>query len=695
MAHHDQTDIEDEDLESLREQGEATSGTDTEHVIYEEGFTGRTIIGALFVAFVMLPGAIYLGLVSGASLGSASEWVTIVLFAEVARRSFIPLKRQEIYVLFYIAAALSGLNAAIGVAGGPFGNLIWTGYSTHIAPQATGTPVTIHGVVTTVSRAVPTWAVPAESSPVWTQRTFLHPDWLIPIGLLLVGSILDKISQITAGYCLFRLTSDIERLPFPMAPVNAAGATALAEAGSKEESWRWRVFSIGAMAGIIFGFFYLGIPIFTGTVLPTPLKLLPLPFWDATPNTEGILPGAATGLSFDLTNVLVGFVLPLPMLVGSAITSLISQLVVNPFLYNHQMLPTYRKGANAVWTKMATDLDFWMSVDIGLKLAVALIGIWMAAGILARYFRSRSGAGPATGTSAGGAMRTDPPPGRGDFDWKKGLILFFICQVVFIIMGHKLVPQFPLAVLIGLGFIYQPLISYVSARMFGLTGQGVGLPYLNEAINIRTGYKGIDVWFMPKPMADYGHFAQRFREVELTGTKFTSIIKAEAFVLPLILVASFLYWAFLWHTSAIPSSQFPYAQLYWPVHVNYRVLWMSATTEGQGKAVQQFLHAIQPSRIVVSMVAGIVAYGAISALKLPVLFFYGAVGGVGQMMHGTVPALTGGLLGRYYFARRFGLNDWRRYSPVLLAGFSCGMGLIAMVAIALGLITKSVSFLPF
>jgi hypothetical protein len=685
MAEQSRREGEAEALEELRGQGELTSGTDTRHAVYEDGFTGRTIIGALFVAFVMLPGAIYLGLVSGASLGSASEWVTIVLFAEVARRSFIPLKRQEIYVLFYIAAALSGLNAALGVSGGPFGGLIWNGYL-HIAPQSTGQTVNIGGEITTISRAIPSWAIPPEGSPVWTQRTFFHTDWLVPIGLLLVGAVIDKISTITGGYALFRLTSDVERLPFPLAPVNAAGATALAEAGSKEESWRWRVFSIGAMAGVIFGFFYLGIPIYTGAVLPQPLKLLPLPFWDATANTEGILPGAATGFSFDLTNILVGFVLPLPMIVGAAVTSVISQVVVNPILYSRDLLPTYRKGANALWTKMATDLDFWMSVDIGLKIAVAVIGIWMAGGILVRMFRRPTG--------ASGSGFAAPPPGRGDFDWRKGLVLFFICQAAYIAMGHALVPNFPLAVLIFLGIVYQPLISYVSARMFGLTGQGVGLPYLREAIFLRTGYKGIDVWFMPVPLNDYGGFAQRFREVELTGTKFTSIIKAEVFVLPLIIVASFIYWAFLWYTSAIPSSQFPYAQMYWPVHVTYRVLWMSATTEG-GKAVEQFLRAIRPEVIGYSAAAGVVAYGVMTALKLPVLFFYGAVGGVGQMMTVTVPHLLGGLLGRYYFARRFGLSDWRRYAPVLLAGFSCGMGLIAMVSIALGLITKSVSFLPY
>src|SRR5207244_12134507 len=112
----------------------------------------------------------------------------------------------------------------------------------------------------------------------------------------------------------------------------ASGAKALAEEGTKEQSWRWQVFSIGAMMGMIFGFFYLGIPIFTGAILPQPLMLIKLPFIDLTPNTEGILPGAATGLSGDLTNVLVGFVLPFPIVLGGFISSMVSQILVNPVL---------------------------------------------------------------------------------------------------------------------------------------------------------------------------------------------------------------------------------------------------------------------------------------------------------------------------------------------------------------------------
>jgi hypothetical protein len=49
---------------------------------FTEGFTGRTVIGAFFVGFIMMPGAIYMGLIAGVSLGAAAEWVTINQFSE-------------------------------------------------------------------------------------------------------------------------------------------------------------------------------------------------------------------------------------------------------------------------------------------------------------------------------------------------------------------------------------------------------------------------------------------------------------------------------------------------------------------------------------------------------------------------------------------------------------------------------------
>ena len=182
----------------------------------------------------MLPGALYLGLVAGQGLGPAAEWVTIVLFSEIMRRSFLPMKRQEIYILYYVAASLTGLAADKGISGGPFGGLIWNQYFVQ-SPQARSW----RGRFRTGSCRPPArWRCCTAPSSI--------AAWAVPILLLVVGEVLGRLNWMSAGYFLFRVTSDIEQLPFPMAPVAASGATALAEAASKEESWRWRVFSIGS-----------------------------------------------------------------------------------------------------------------------------------------------------------------------------------------------------------------------------------------------------------------------------------------------------------------------------------------------------------------------------------------------------------------------------------------------------------------
>src|SRR5205807_10628014 len=129
-------------------------------VQFEEGFTGKTVIGALFVGFIMLPGALYLGLVAGQGLGPAAEWVTIVLFSEVMRRSFLPMKRQEIYILYYVAAMLSSvLLADRGISGGPFGYLMWNQYFRQ-APQAA-----------LVAKDIPNWVVPPAGPAALVPRT--------------------------------------------------------------------------------------------------------------------------------------------------------------------------------------------------------------------------------------------------------------------------------------------------------------------------------------------------------------------------------------------------------------------------------------------------------------------------------------------------------------------------------------------
>jgi hypothetical protein len=71
------------------------------------------------------------------------------------------------------------------------------------------------------------------------------------------------------------------------------------------------------------------------------------------------------------------------------------------------------------------------------------------------------------------------------------------------------------------------------------------------------------------------------------------------------------------------------------------------------------------------------------------------VRGLGQVNpHGHILELTGALLGRFFFLKRYGAR-WRQYAPVLLAGFSCGMGLTGMFAMGFALILKSLERLAY
>lgn len=636
---------------------------------YAEGFGWRTYFGAAFIGFIMMPGSIYLGLVAGQSMGPAAEWTTIILFTELARRSFQVLSKQEIYVLYYIAGGLTAMIGVVALSGGAFADLIWKQFLRASAPGGYG-------------EQVPDWVAPGPDSPAVLARTFWHADWLPAIAVLLATQLLSRVAWLSFGYTLFRITSDGEQLPFPMAPIAAQGATALAETSSKQETWRWRVFSVGTMIGLGFGLIYVGVPTLSNVMLVKPVAILPIPWIDFTQGTERFLPGAPTGISTDLGTVFVGFVLPFWMVVGSAIAAGCT-LVINPILQVTGHLPTWLPGMETTRTAWAASIDVWLSFGIGTAFAVACIGFYK----IARSWMEAGGPG-VRGVGFGA-----PPAGRGDVDVKWPILLFLVATTGYVVLCRILVPDFPIWFVIIYGYIWTPLQSYINARMVGLTGQFVGFPMIREATFIFSGYKGVDIWFAPIPLANYGATAQRFREVELTGTRFTSVVKAEVLMFPIMLVCSFIFWGFVWRLNPIPSVAYPYTQKFWDFQALQQWLWFSSTTEGGNQ--EMFRRAIKPLVMVIGLTFGLGSYGLLTRLGWPVMLIYGYIRGLGLFPHIILPQVVGALLGRYYFARRFGEVQWRRYTPVLAAGFSCGTGLVGMLAIAFALVSQSVSQMPF
>jgi hypothetical protein len=640
---------------------------------FENGFTLKTLLGAIFIALFMIPGGMYLGLVAGQGVGDAAEWVTIVLFAEVARRSYQPLKKQEIYILFYIASSLTTVvNAERGLAGGPFANLIWNAY---FRTSQAARPI--------INR-IPDWAVPVATSPGIVHRELWHVDWWRPIMLLVATEICGRLSWMGLGYTLFRMTSDVEKLPFPYAPVAASGATALSEAGS--EGWRWGMFSTGTVIGLGFGVLYIAVPVITGTLLGRSFEIFPIPFADFTQNVSDFAPAAIIGLSFSLGNLMMGFVLPYEIVLGSMVASIVGMIFINPILFHMGMLPNYHKGADAILTKLTVDMDFWLSIGIGINLAIAFIGI----ALVVKAFKDIRKHQTEKKFSL-----APPPPGRGDVAIWVAIAAWVGATTVLIGLSRWLVPEFPLWIMVFFGFIWSPINSYISARMIGLTGRGVAFPYLKEASVVASGYRDVDIWYAPIPLADHGGVAQRFREVELTGTKFTSILMAEAAMLPIVLIASFAFWSFFWNTSALPNTAFPFAQKFWPVQAQMQSVMQQINVPRPNGDVGWFAKAIKPVYIAAGAAGGLVTYSLCVVFKVPLLFFYGFAGGLGLYPANTIPQFIGAWFGRRHLAKKYGAENWSKYAPVLLAGFSCGTGLVSLCSIAMALIAKAVAKLPY
>jgi hypothetical protein len=634
---------------------------------FEEGFDWKTVVGAIFIGFLMMPGSMYLQLVIGTGIGPAARWVTIILFAELAKRSYSELKQQEIFLLYYMA------GAALAT---PFQGLLWNQYLVQ------SDAARMLGVV----EFIPTWVAPAAASDSLVERTFLHRDWLIPILLLVGTQIIQRVDQFGLGYALFRITSDVEKLPFPMAPVAALGTMALAESTEeKEKSWKWRVFSIGSIIGLAFGSIYVLLPTVSGLILMEPIRLIPIPWIDLTAHTEGVLPAVATGIQLDLGLVFLGMVLPFWAVIGGLIGIIIT-IVANPILYKNGILTRWHPGMETVDTIFANNFDFYMSFSIGLGLAIAFIGIWH----VARSFSKSD-------STQKGSLRDlfRPPPGRGDFNFWISIGIYVFSTISYVLLCLWLVPNFPWIFFIAYGFIYTPIVSYITARMEGIAGQFVSLPLVREISFIAGakyfGYQGIEIWYAPIPIHNYGEATVNFRQIELTGTSIRGIIKSEIVVFPIVMTASLLFSQFIWRLAPIPSSAYPFAQEIWHLQALNTLLMQSSTLEGNAA----FYQALNFIYVAAGVGLGVIVYAILTLFGLPIMLVYGMVRGLGQTLpHGHILEVAGALLGRFFFLKRYGAM-WRQYAPVLLAGFSCGMGLTGMFAMGVTLILKSLGRLAY
>ncbi len=634
---------------------------------FESGFSWSSLIGAIFIALIMVPGAMYMTYVAGSGVGSAAQWVMVILFIEVAKRTHRTLPKAQIFILFYMTSAAMMT---------PFAGLLWNQFFVH--SQAV--------IGQGWQDQIPVWVAPHDET-VLEQRNFFMLAWLPAIAYMMFTAVVSRVDNVVQGYGFFRIASDIEKLPFPMAPIGAMGTVALAEDMEQKEAGKtspmWRIFSIGGALGLVFGFVYIGLPTLSGALLNTTITMLPIPFADWTGKTESFLPAVATGFSYDMTAFVIGMILPFWAVVGGLIGVIVT-IILNPILWHMGKLPSWQKGDTAVTTLFKNTVDFYYSFGLGISFAIAAIGI----GSVIKMVRARR----AHDTTA---SAVSVPKGRGDIPfWGVGVA--YLCTMSsYVVLSGYLIHWHTgiMLVLLGYGLLYTPLMSYAAVRIEGMVGQSVGLPFVKEASLLLSGYKGITCWFIPLPMGNYGSFATFYRQCELTGTKFTSVWKTEVIVIPVILLSSIMYSQFIWSLAPMPSSTFPYTEKMWQYTAQTSVLTYSATAGGYS----QFLEAFKPLVMAGGFSVAILMYFVLRSLSAPAFLLFGAI----QSLTGTIPfsfftQFLGALFARFYLERKMGgVMNWRRYAPVLAAGFFCGTGLVAMFSIGVKFMTTAILRSPF
>src|SRR5688500_10827626 len=365
-------------------------------------------------------------------------------------------------------------------------------------------------------------------------------------------------------------------------------------------------------------------------------------------------------------------VLPFWAMVGSLV-GLCVCIALNPALHHFGILKSWSPGLGAMRTIQANTLDFYFSFGLGLTAAIAVIGIWH---LISRVLIKGNGDRPRMNWSA---LR-NPPAGRGDFALWIAIVIYVGVTMTTIVIAYLLlqnahaagvgsaVTTTMLLVFCFYGFVYTPIVSYVSAGMEGIVGQSVQVPFVREATFIFSGYQGAAVWFAPFPVQNYGSQTLYFRKTELTGTKITSMVKAELFIFPVVLLTTIVFSHFICQIGALPIPSFPFANHWWELVAYRQGLIYSSTMPGGENG--QFAQAFNWNYILAGLALALLLYSDFARFGLPLLLFYVIVRGLDQKTPNMIiPQLMGAQIGRYYFEKEFGEN-WKPYRVVICAGYA-------------------------
>ena len=634
-------------------------------VKYHSGFTWRSVLAIVFSAIFLTPVIIFSNLMGAGGGIDIAIYATIIFFSEIFLFFHQPLTQHEI-TLIYCTAWLP-----IGTMSGSmiFLNYLYNGYFAR-------SPVTAMFKDPFTGRSlkdvIPWWFAPSYKSNAYLLRSFLHYDWLAPLLVNIISLGLSLLMMVALAIMIINLYIEIEKLPFPLANVDASICRTLGD----REPVRMRSLMIGALIGLAYGAILFMVPIISSGVFGIQAVLLPIPWIDLTFHIEKILPGASFGIATDLISYVTGFIFPpeilISMFIGSFSVWFIGNHLALKLPYFIEWQKEWTPGMSMSLIFQRATLWVWASPQIGFALAVAAFNIIKYRSSLLKAFRSM-------------ARFSSSARAAGYFPLKTALLMYFAGALGSIALFLYLIPDFPLWILLLMFVAYPFVMAIVAGRIMGETSFQISIPYAWQGVLLASGFPKVDVWFAPAPVTVGEQAAGQMYIIKimtLTKTKPGDFFKFLLIIFPLSIVASFAYTSLFWMIAPIPSVFYPATVINWPVQAAIQGLWCSRQ-----------LNVFKPNLIVGGFLAILLlafATGFTQSIPFSVAAF---VGGTFMQIPQPLAMLIGYLAGKYIISRYIG--NWEDIKASLVGGVILGEGIAVVLASSIVVVAKSLWTLPY
>jgi hypothetical protein len=603
-------------------------------------------------ALVFMPVSIYGYLTAGADISGAAVLLIIILFGELLRSTGSPFSKQELFIILEVVG---------GIAATPM-TFYWLIYRSFLVISPFFQAAILNGV--SLSSLMPYWLVPPLGSSAYVTRTFIQPDWFMPILIIVIGYMLGVLAEFSLGMIVSYMFIEVETLSWPLAAVDAEMVTTLSE----RESESMKMFLISLTIGAAVGFLVFGL-----NLVGTPL--VPIPWIDLTPYTQSLLPGSAFGLSTNPAVFAFGFLLPIGftacMLAGSFATWIIgNNLFLTVF---SDVFPawkaTYFQGMTLIAIQRYAYISVWFVPHIGFILCLAIF-------LTAKYSKS--------------IIRTFKSLGKVKIGMDQGylplpllLIMFFSGTGGFVVLTYLLIPEIPFYIIalysIGLSFT----LALVAAMLKGELALTLNTPPIWPALLYFSQYSGISGWiFYPLlALGSQGWLPQATMAAKLTGTKVRDLYKALIVASLLSFVIGFIFMNFFWGVASIPSTIYPYTMIDLPSAA------LTTTMLATG-VINMNLQVLFGSMGIAGLVC-VVGYVLNALIHLPLFGPYALITGFTVSPPFSIMMFAGSLLGNLYLSRVLGKTRWTTMRYRIVAGIMAGIGIVVGIGISLSIIGKA------